>query len=170
MTAIDFDRRRLLAAELKRARKRMRGREKHKVRLGDRCPACGHASVVEITVLDEQGPIDGCVNAECKAIWEREVRKHPELERCASCAFRPGSDEQRDPEVWREIIDKTVKARGEFWCHKRVPFVITPSGYEYQHAKDERGRPTQTPRCHGWLTARVTKLLAEHKAEVAHAG
>lgn len=150
-------------AAAKRLRKSRRGDPDIRPRLGDTCPACKSTSVFEGPVMeDPDKQIDACLV--CSAIWEREDRKEPELERCGRCAFNPGSPEQADPEEWRKIVDGTVKKWGVFLCHKRVPIDLHEDGtYDYKH-RDENGRVVHGTKCDGWSEARCTVLWKEHVA------
>lgn len=145
-----------------------RAKAKLSLRPDDSCPSCGSRSVFALRVAPDSGTqYDGC--ASCKAFWEREDRRNPIAERCKGCAFTPGSPEQADKERWRQIIDETVKRGGTFYCHKRVPCILTGEGISYDH-KVEGGRCTNAIECAGWLEARIGYLqkgvpLASEAAE-----
>lgn len=124
-------------------------------RHGDTCPACAQARVVHLMTREDGVPLDACMS--CHVMWEREVRERPVCERCEGCAFSPGSPEQADKEHWRQIIAETVKSGGTFYCHKRVPFVISDDGMVYQHEVDG-SRCTNATECAGWLEARLSYL------------
>ena len=138
----------------KRIRRKLRAHPEYRLRLGDTCPKCGYGVVIEGPVT-ESGPIDFCFS--CQIVWERETRKDPELECCNQCAFLPGSPEQKNPEEWRTIVDRTVKEHGVFLCHKRTPFDIVDGHAHYRHR--EGGKLLYGTRCHGWLKAKCSVLL-----------
>lgn len=161
VTGAALDEARLQRARDKRIRRKLRDHPEYVVRRGDRCPQCGYGVVIEGPVTDV-GPLDLCMS--CSAMWEREVRKHPTLECCTKCAFLPGSEEQRNPDEWKKIVETTVRANGRFLCHKRVPIELREDGtYNYKH-RDEAGKLRHGTLCHGWVKARCTVLVKECEA------
>lgn len=97
-----------------------------------------------------------CVN--CETIWEPfEIDdlldpgeplgafKNP----CGNCAFRKGSPEQRDPEIFANLRESLGWASGHFYCHKGIP--ISPAsehGFDYPaDGKD----PRKLRLCRGYL-------------------
>lgn len=158
MTSLSPDLIRQRRARDKRIRRLLRDHPEYTVRRGDTCPQCGYGVVIDGPVTDTE-PIDLCMS--CSAMWERELRAHPELECCSKCAFLPGSEEQKKPEEWKTIVANTVRNHGMFLCHKRVPFDLREDGtYEYKH-RDETGQLLYGTRCHGWAKARCTVLVRE---------
>lgn len=94
------------------------------------CPKCGSRRVAFDPKLSSKGYGPGlatCIN--CKTLWEP---FDPALiwdnsdpvssfrEPCSNCAFRPGSNEQRDREKWKLLI-AGLKEGASFYCHKGVP-------------------------------------------------
>lgn len=91
------------------------------------CPACGSWRLMCTVGTD----LDVCL--ECHKCWERiPPAEHFMVDGeqlsfrrpCDNCAFRGGSAERADPELWQELQMKLAMG-GEFYCHKGVPFTAT---------------------------------------------
>jgi hypothetical protein len=142
------------------------------VKGSDQCPKCASRKWAEA----EQGIttfyaplIRVCGN--CGTAWEPfepeqllDVdlpRTSSFLEPCDNCAFRPGSPEQANTDVWKETI-AAIKAGGSFYCHKGVP--LTP-GSEHGFDYPEGGaNPRKLRLCRGYLNvfgAQMEKAMAK---------
>ena len=94
-------------------------------------------------------PIDQC--KDCGNFWEPLPDDDPGdlfrddvvREPCDNCAYRVGSNESRDPERWRELVELAERAaempmfaagRPWFCCHKGVPIKISKGAIEFDFA------------------------------------
>ena len=134
------------------------------------CPKCGSRRVNVDMALSFKGYGPGlaaCPN--CRTLWEpfnpADIwdRTDPHCsfrEPCNNCAFRSGSDEQRDRERWLEII-AGLKQGASFYCHKGVPISATSEhGFAYPSNRQKlrvcRGYLKALPRIHKGLGALPT--------------
>lgn len=87
------------------------------------CPVCGSANILCMTGMN----LDMCLK--CHRVWERLPTGEAYLrdgemlafkKPCDNCAFRQGSTERNDPELWAELQFKLDNG-GDFFCHKGVP-------------------------------------------------
>lgn len=147
------------------------------------CPKCGSRSVAHDSKLAFRGYGPGLARcANCRTLWEPfepdqiwdTSDPHCSFkEPCNNCAFRPGSDEQKDRQKWKRLID-SLKCGSSFYCHKGVPI---EAGAEHGFAYPERvvaveidGKSVETKLpdvkklriCRGYLNA----LPGLHKAFV----
>lgn len=109
------------------------------------------------------------VCANCGTAWEpfdeaalldAGDRRSSFREPCNNCAFRPGSNEQKDPEKWKGLmaqldVDKDGGTHGQFFCHKGVPIdlhheTLTKSGFAYP-CKDGKADSRKLRLCRGYL-------------------
>jgi hypothetical protein len=137
----------------------------------DRCPKCGSADVVRgdaTEFMEATGHSYGpeiAVCGACKALWEPIhhdlIFDHDDpvssfTEPCSNCAFRPGSNEQRDRETWSKIKDNVAEGAG-FYCHKGVPIEAgAEHGFAYPTKKKGGATVYDTSKlrvCRGWLNA-----------------
>lgn len=101
----------------------------------DQCPKCGSRKWG-----DGEQSVTGFyartlrVCANCATAWEpfaaselldTDDRYSSFTEPCNNCAFRPGSNEQKDPAKWKELIaslsiNDSGYPSGRFYCHKGV--------------------------------------------------
>lgn len=77
---------------------------------------------------------DACVA--CSKVWERlpvgepferDGEQMPFAIPCDNCAFRGGSDERTDKDLWTDLQLK-FSMGGEFYCHKGVPLKDIKAG------------------------------------------
>jgi hypothetical protein len=104
---------------------------------------------------------------------ERDRAGWPRKEKCADCAWRPGSPEQQDPEEWKRLMEKADPAgpfyQAPFYCHEREDGTIMPVGPDGQYAPKLRpdGTPVGWPMCRGWADAfdvNMKRLVRREKA------
>jgi len=113
-----------------------------------RCPKCASRKTARaeqpVTAFYSR-TLEVCGN--CGAAWEpidRTLIWDPDdpycsfSKPCDNCAFRPGSAEQQDVEKWKETI-ASLKAGGQFFCHKGVPLDLTPEGDGFAYPRDAKG-------------------------------
>jgi hypothetical protein len=92
-------------------------------------------------------------------IWDTSNPLCSFREPCNNCAFRPGSDEQKDRESWVKLIG-SLKKGGSFYCHKGVP--IQPNAeHGFAYPKDGND-PKKLRLCRGYLNA----LTGLHRAQM----
>lgn len=130
------------ARRQKLAHRAAKRRQVAKVRCREMCPHCGSGNTVDSTkVPDKQFDTRYAFCADCGATWEQlpvgEPRDWREplmrfAEPCDNCAFRPGSPEQREPEEWKKLLTE-LKAGGNFYCHKGVPFELDGEAKEFKY-------------------------------------
>jgi hypothetical protein len=93
------------------------------------CPSCQSGRIACVVGLD----LDFCM--ECYRVWERLRDDEPytiDGEQmafhvpCDNCAFRGGSQERADPQIWAELQSMLANG-GAFYCHKGVPFSMDTS-------------------------------------------
>jgi len=138
----------------------------------DQCPRCASRRTVDI---DAPSPgsfyarvIRGCHN--CQTIWEPYDpadtidpgdRYASFVEPCNNCAFRPGSPEQADTVEWKKTM-ASLKAGGQFYCHKGVP--IEPqheNGFAYPADGQNKAKMRL---CRGFLNMWGTMMLKQTNA------
>lgn len=152
------------------------------------CPKCGSRTVAVDPGAKVAGYGPGMATcANCKTIWEpfdpEQIWDKSDAhcsfkEPCNNCAFRPGSNEQRDRAQWKTMIGQ-LKKGGQFYCHKGVP-ITSDAKYGFAY-------PTKTVRsdiagpaaphevedirkmrlCRGYLNALrgIWKAMAKEAAE-----
>lgn len=151
-----------------------------------KCPRCGGEKIGYDPVLQVAGYGPGlavCIACEC--MWEPfdlndqldAEEPHSSFKKpCNNCAFRKGSNEQRNPAKWRALLDKLMLG-GTFFCHKGVPLAPkSDDGFEYPRKTimvDFAGEQIETTvyevmnmrLCRGYLD-RMYKLRAAGKKKV----
>ena len=119
------------------------------------CPNCGSRQVLNIEIeklADSDCPLSVC--ADCRKMWETPPEmwrgtKPVECGPCDNCAFRLGSEESQDPEVWSAHL-RSVINRSPFYCHKGVPRELVSGDAEFEFKMD---RLTEYRVCGGWAQA-----------------
>jgi transcription elongation factor Elf1 len=134
----------------------------------DQCPKCGSRKTADInqTVTNFYAEIlRVCGN--CGAAWEpfdpadlldTDLANSSFVKPCGNCAFRKGSNEQRDSEDWQAKL-LLLYMGGRFYCHKGT--AITPNnghGFDYPEIDKiaQKGRL-----CRGYLNSVVRARLKE---------
>lgn len=127
----------------------------------DQCPKCGsrrHGTVAQDITPFYSRVLTVCTN--CACAWEAfepaqllddDDRYSSFKDPCDNCAFRPGSNEQQDPERWKHLMEDIKYNGGRFYCHKGVP--VTPSegaGFAYP-MKDGKPDVRRLRICRGYL-------------------
>lgn len=103
-------------------------------------------------------------------LWDPDDPMAAFAEPCNNCAFRPGSHEQQDVEEWKKTI-ASLKAGGQFFCHKGVPVVVDPDNKDYEigFAYPRKRNGVQDPRkmrlCRGFLTMWGRMMQREFEKE-----
>lgn len=133
------------------------------------CPACGSSNIMNfpaMSIKDETAdPCGGCMD--CMKAWPmipagEDYKRDGEMlafkEPCDDCAFRAGSPESRDKKAWRSLLSQ-LKAGGQFYCHKGVPFDLKDSArtgaqvYEFPKRPDGQHDQANMRLCRGFLNA-----------------
>ena len=92
------------------------------------CPNCGSGRLV--CLVQTETSLDACLD--CARAWERlpvgepfttDGEQLPFKRPCDNCAFRRGSQERQDPDVWA-ALQYSLALEGRFYCHKAVPFKV----------------------------------------------
>lgn len=126
------------------------------------CPKCGSRRVGVDMGLEFKGYGPGlatCLN--CKTLWEPFLPEQiwdptdPHCsfkEACNNCAFRPGSEEQKDRAKWIEMI-RSLKRGAGFYCHKGVPITATAEhGFDYPKSGPDQYDTPKLRLCRGYLS------------------